>query len=216
MGERLTLVADAGEVAAHGTALPDGLVMRPATEADLDKLAQLYLSAYHPGPGASTLTEARAEMRATFAGEFGPLWLEASPVIVDADGVVLASIQTVSEAPLAWAAPPGPYVIELWTTYLWRGRGLARVLLAEASRTVVAAQRETLTLRVDPGNIGALRLYGSAGFRGVTDAETDAVQRALSVGVGTWRAQLARRREPPQRTGWSNSTEGMSPAPDAG
>lgn len=70
-------------------------------------------------------------MLAAFAGEFGPLWLEASPVIVDAHGTLLASIQTVTDAPVEWAAPAG---------------------------------RETLTLRVDPDNIGALRLYGSVGF----------------------------------------------------
>lgn len=212
MGQRLTLVADAATVAARATALPDGLTMRPVTEADLEQLAQLYLSAYHPGPGASSLLEARTEMRATFAGEFGPLWLGASPVIVDADGMVLASIQTVTDAPAEWAAPAGPYVIELWTAYLARGQGLASALLAEAARAVVAAGRDTLALRVDPDNVGALRLYASVGFTGAAEVDTDALERARSADVSNWRAALEPRRNEAPRTGWLRSADGVSSA----
>lgn len=190
MGDRLTLVADAGVVAGRGVALPDGLTMRAMTDADAEALAQLYLGAYHPSPGARSLTEAREEMRATFADEFGQLWRGASPVVVDADGAVLAAVMTATEAPAEWLAPAGPYVIEVFTSYLWRGRGLAGALLAEAARTVVAVGHATVTLRVDPENVGAMRLYGAAGFVGLTETDADALADAREADVGDWRAAL--------------------------
>ncbi|NTV39856.1 MAG: GNAT family N-acetyltransferase [Demequinaceae bacterium] len=191
MTQRLTLVADASVVARRGAALPDALTMRAMTEADAEALAQLYLSVYHPDVGARSLLEAREEMRLTFAGDFGPLWLDASPVIVDADGVVRAAVMTVTDAPLEWEAPAGPYVIEVLTARLWRGRGLARILLAQTARAVVAAGRETVTLRVDPDNVGALRLYGSVGFIGLGSQAADALDRARNADVGDWRVAVA-------------------------
>jgi len=212
MGERLTLVADARVVAAREVALPDGLTMRAVTDADAGALAQLYLSAYHPSPGAMSLIETREEMRANFAGESGELWREASPVVVDADGAVLASVLMVTAAPLDWNRPPGPYVIEVLTSYLWRGRGLATALLAEAARAVVAAGRETVTLRVDVESIGATRLYAAAGFVGLTEADSDGVARACAADVGDWRAALRPVEPGPRRGANWGSTEAASGA----
>lgn len=208
MGKRLTLVANTSVVAAREVALPDGLTMRVMTDADAEALAQLYLSAYHPSPGAMSLIEAHEEMRATFAGEFGELWREASPVVVDADGAVLAAVMTVADAPPAWEAPAGPYVIEVFTSYLWRRRGLAGALLADAARTVVAAGRETVTLRVDPDNIGAIRLYAAAGFAGLTKADADGVARAYAVDMGGW--LTAMRLVEPRRPGIFGNTKAAS------
>jgi GNAT superfamily N-acetyltransferase len=212
MGERLTLVADARVVASREVALPDGLTMRAVTDADAEALAQLYLSAYHPSPGAMSLIETREEMRANFAGESGELWREASPVVVDADGTVLACVMTVTAAPLDWGRPPGPYVIEVLTSFLWRGRGLASALLAEAARTVVAAGRETMTLRVDVASIGATRLYAAAGFVGLTEADADALARARAADVGDWRSRLRRVEPKPRRHGILGSADATSGA----
>ena len=212
MGERLTLVADASVVACRGVALPHGLTMRAVTDADAEALAQLYLSAYHPSPGAMSLIETREEMRANFAGESGELWREASPVVVDADGVVLASVLTVTAAPLDWGAPTGPYVIEVLTSYLWRGRGLASALLAEVACTVAAAGRETMTLRVDVDSIGATRLYAAAGFVGLTETDADGVARACAAEVGEWRAALRRVEPKPRREGILGAADAMSAA----
>ena len=77
-------MADASVVAGREVALPGGLTMRAVTDADAEALAQLYLSAYHPSPGAMSLIETREEMRANFAGESGELWRETSPVVVAA------------------------------------------------------------------------------------------------------------------------------------
>ncbi len=208
----MILVADAGVVAGGEVALPDGLTMRAVTDADVEAPAQLYLSAYHPRPGAMSLLEAREQMRANFAGESGELWRDASPVVVDADGAVVASILTVTAAPLDWERPPGPYVIEVLTSHLWRGRGLARALLAEAARTVVAAGGKTITLRVDPDNVGALRLFASAGFVGFTEADAAGVARALGADLGDWRAALRPAEPRPPRRRFLGTVDGMSGA----
>jgi len=212
MGERLTLVADASIVAGRGLALPDGLTMRAVADADAEALAQLYLSAYHPSPGAMSLLEAREEMRANFAGESGELWRAASPVVVDANGVVLASVLMVTAAPLDWGRPPGPYVVEVLTSHQWRGRGLAGALLADAARAVIAAGREPLALRVDPDNIGAIRLYAAAGFVGLTEKDADGVAHACAADVGDWRAALRSAQPKPRREGLLGSTDAMSGA----
>ncbi|MFT4039465.1 MAG: hypothetical protein QM692_14855, partial [Thermomicrobiales bacterium] len=61
---------------------PDGVELRPCTPADAAALARLYFAAYPPGVACATLEEAEADIAATFGGEYGPLWLAASPVAV--------------------------------------------------------------------------------------------------------------------------------------
>ena len=184
MTARLTLIADARASAQRGRPLPAGLRMRAMTPSDAEPLAHLYLDAYYPSAGATSLGEAREEMRATFAGDFGELWPGASPVVVDAADAPLAAVMTVADAPPTWATPAGPFVIEVFTASPWRGRGLAGALLASAAGAVVASGGTTLALRVDHDNVGAKRLYGAMGFSGVGPADAAGIAAALAGGVG--------------------------------
>lgn len=185
MTSRLTLIADAHTVAGRGRPLPAGLGVRAMSPADAEALAHLYLDAYFPSEGAMSLDEAREEMRATFAGDFGELWLEASPVVVDAADSPLAAVMTVADAPPAWATPAGPFVIEVFTASPWRGRGLAGALLASAAGAVVASGGTTLALRVDHDNVGAMRLYCAMGFAGAALPTLRELPPRLRAGWGT-------------------------------
>ncbi len=57
-------------------------------------------------------------------------------------------------------APAGCYISDLYIRPAYRGRGHARLLIG-----ALKARFRPVTLRVDPGNIGAVRLYVSEGFR---------------------------------------------------
>ena len=143
--------------------LPAGYRLRPVTPDDIPELGQLYFDAYEHGEGASTLTEARDDIVASFAGDYGPLWLGASPVVI-IDGRIVAAALVVQRA--GWpGAPAGPFVIEVFTDREHRRRGLARAVLSAAMRVAFAGGAARIGLQVDAANAGARRLYRSLGFQ---------------------------------------------------
>jgi len=70
-------------------------------------------------------------------------------------------------------APTGCYISDLYIRPACRGRGHARLLIG-----ALKARFRPVTLRVYPGNIGAVRLYLSEGFR-----EREAADAAGRVGM---------------------------------
>jgi len=70
-------------------------------------------------------------------------------------------------------APAGCYISDLFISPAYRGRGYARLLIG-----ALKARFRPVTLRVDPENVGACRLYASEGFR-----ESEAVDAAGRVGM---------------------------------
>jgi GNAT superfamily N-acetyltransferase len=142
---------------------PDGYSVRPSEPADVGALAALYLVSYPPTVGAATLQQAENEMAASFAGDFGVLWLDLSFVAVDGEQRLVAAIQVVRRAP--WGhTPPGPFVIELFTSPAHRRQGLGRHLLIEALRGATESAETVIGLRVGSENTAAVALYRDLGF----------------------------------------------------
>ncbi|TCO52204.1 acetyltransferase (GNAT) family protein [Kribbella antiqua] len=137
---------------------PAGVVLRSPTPEDTVALGRLYFAAYEPGVAWPSLAEAIEDIRISFAGEYGDLDLEASRLALAADELI-GAILVVHRAP--WPdTPDGPFIIELFTSQLWRRRGAASALLADSlTRTDGRA-----ALRVAEGNQSALRLYESYNF----------------------------------------------------
>ncbi len=163
--QQLTLLARVDGALPARLEVPQGLSLRPCTTDLAGGLADLYWEAYDPGVAAASLDEARADVESSLAGEYGPLWPEASPVL-EQSGAVVATALTVRSTP--WDdVPPGPFVIELMTARSHRRRGLARLLLLESLHAAADAGASTVGLRVDSGNLAALSLYTDLGFRPV-------------------------------------------------
>ena len=156
----LTLVADVRQV--PDAVVPAGYELRSCDRSDVAALGRLYFAAYDPGVACATVEEATDDIAASFDGEYGPLWADASSVACHDDALV-AAIMTVHRAP--WDDVPDlPFVIELFTDRAHRRRGLARVLTARALSACRDAGERGAALRVDAGNAPALALYRSLGL----------------------------------------------------
>lgn len=146
--------------------VPPGYRTRPCRRADTTALARLYFEAYEPGQACASVAEAVADIEATWAGEYGELWPEASLVApaTAPDGGLAGAVLVVRRAP--WSDTPDcPFVIELFTARADRRRGLARGLLRATLGVVADAGHHQLALRVAADNTAALALYRSLGFR---------------------------------------------------
>lgn len=141
---------------------PSDIDVRASRVADLHSLANLYFDAYDPGFASATHEEALADIEASFRGDYGEYWFDASPLALR-EGAPVAAVMTVRRAP--WPdVPPCPFVIETFTARPYRRLGLARLLLVQAMKTVAAEGERQLALRVATGNEPALRLYQELGF----------------------------------------------------
>jgi ribosomal protein S18 acetylase RimI-like enzyme len=142
---------------------PGGYSVRPSEPADINPLAELYFASCQPRAEVATPKQARVEMAASFAGDFGELWLELSFVACHTQHGLTSAIQVVRRAP--WDdTPPGPFVIELFTSPDHRRQGLGRHLLAEALRGAAEAGEKVIGLRVESENTTAVSLYRDLGF----------------------------------------------------
>jgi ribosomal protein S18 acetylase RimI-like enzyme len=149
--------------------LPPGYTLRPPTPDDVPALAALYFAAYPPGVACATLTEAQEDIRATFAGAYGDLWLDASALIEHHDPTstatptLAAAILTVHCAP--WEGTPAcSFIIELFTAPPLRRLGLARTALIHARNAALASGATAIALRVSADNTPAIALYRTLGF----------------------------------------------------
>lgn len=160
------LMAQTDTVVGQQVSIPRGYAVRPCTPGDAAALARLYFAAYPPGVACATLDEARADIAASFSGEYGELWLAASPV-VHRDDALVAAVLTVRRA--NWEdAPACPYLIEAFTAPDQRRRGLARAAVVTAVAALCAAGERQVALTVAAENDPALALYRAVGF---ADAE---------------------------------------------
>lgn len=162
MGKMLTFIANIASTCQE-PALPPGYNLRPCRPSDVRDLGRLYFESYPRGVAGTNVSEAVADIEATFSGAYGELWRDASLVAFGGDEQLVASIQIVRRAP--WEDTPDcPFVIELFTAPGHRRLGLARALLKQALKTVTEEKHEHLALRVDEENVPALKLYRSLGF----------------------------------------------------
>ena len=163
MSELVTLIAHTQKADLPGGSTRfAGLKLRPAAQSDVHQLGSLYFDAYDPGIACESLEEAIADIQASFNGEYGDFWSEASPV-VESDSEIVAAIMTVRRAP--WNdIPDCPFIVELFTSRNHRRMGLARLLVEHCRATVETDGEAAIALRVAEDNTPARTLYESLGF----------------------------------------------------
>ena len=141
---------------------PSGLVLRPATAADIPCLRDLASRIWH----------------ACYPGIIGEDQIEymlgwmysAERLAADlARGVrfAIAEVDGVPSGYLATEADPGSGTLHLHKLYLLpesQGRGLGQAMLEEVGRIAAAAGLAQVELRVNKSNHRALRAYRRAGF----------------------------------------------------
>ncbi|ALU40257.1 acetyltransferase [Kocuria flava] len=142
---------------------PNPVPTRPATPEDAEALAQLYYSSYEQG-GVSSLAEARQVVQGVFAGEYGPLLAEASPVVADEDGTIVAAALTLERRVGDGELPDAPYLFELFTAASRRRQGLAEQLVRSSMDTLCHSGYDQLCLRIAEDNAAALALYLTLDF----------------------------------------------------
>lgn len=164
MDRLVTLLLETGQDPPPAATPAAGFDLRPTRHSDVHALGQLYFDSYDPGQASASLPEAIADIEASFTGDYGQLWPDASLVATAGGQQLAAAILVVRRAP--WPDTPDcPFVIELFTARQHRRLGLARCLLRGAIDVVAADGARTLALRVADDNAGALGLYRSLGFR---------------------------------------------------
>lgn len=84
----LTLILNLSEWIGIDIEGRSGINVRTPSPLDTTALGALYFDSYPPGIADSTPEEATADIAASFAGDYGELWLEASPVAATDDGLV--------------------------------------------------------------------------------------------------------------------------------
>ena len=135
---------------------------RPARPEDVPALAELFYAAY----GAEVLGSPEAAeriLRGVFDGEYGPFLADASPVIEDEEGAVVAAA-IVLENRTGKHLPEVPYIFELFTAASYRRRGLAEQLVREAITKLHQQGYEEVALRIAEDNSAALALYLTLDF----------------------------------------------------
>lgn len=154
---------------------------RPAAPDDVQILAELYSSAYQAsnasqvGDPVSSTEEAMEVLQDLFDGKFGPFLAEASPVVVDEDGTIVAAALVVARR-TGEDMPEDPYLFELFTHTSWRRRGLAEKLVRASASALEQAGHERMSLRIADDNSAALALYLTLNFnRWQAAAESDDV-----------------------------------------
>jgi GNAT superfamily N-acetyltransferase len=139
--------------------LPDDVALRPIQESDLDEVGQAYAATYAGTDVEMTESEAIADVRAAWRGDYGG-WLSASSLGAWQSDTLVGAILMVTDAP--WdEAPPGPFIIDLFVLPDVRRWGIGRALV----RAAQASCPDPIGLRIDDSAAEARALYRSLGFR---------------------------------------------------
>ncbi len=138
---------------------------RTVQDTDLQRLGELYFSAYDAGAAGAgeNLSAAMSNMRSAMEGKYGQVLHEASHVALDDDGEIVAAILVVDHFN-GDGAPDAPFIIELITDRSHRRRGLAEELVLATMDTLFNEGRHNVALRVEATNSAALALYLSLNF----------------------------------------------------
>lgn len=149
---------------------PVTIETHPASEQDADGLSKLYFTAYEDGQVGSQ-AEALELMHEFFAGKYGSVLSEASPVVTDEHGRVIAAA-LVLERRDDKGVPETPFIFELFTASSRRREGFAEQLLRQSISTLHELGYPEVALRIDEDNAAALALYLTLDFnRWVPESE---------------------------------------------
>ena len=141
---------------------PLTIVSRAVSDQDAEGLAKLFFMSYEDG-SVNSQAEAREIIQQLFDGEFGALIPDASQVIADENGRLIAAI-LVLESRRGDGLPQSPSIFELFTAASRRREGMAEQLLRLAIDRLHHGGYEDVALRIDEDNSAALALYLTLDF----------------------------------------------------
>lgn len=138
--------------------IPAGDVACPLHEVPEAALAALMLDAYRGtlDDEGETIEEALEEIRATLAGQYGPVIAEASGAVSEDGELASALIATLLKG--------APFVAYVFTRPVSQGRGHATALLHRAAAAARTLGHPHIDLTVTVGSQGE-RLYERLGYR---------------------------------------------------
>lgn len=158
MSGTITLIAQTSE-----TNSTNPVPSRQVTAGDIPALSELFFRAYASTPAAMSKEDAGKIIQGVFDGEYGPFLPEASPVVEDDSGEVIAAA-IVLEQRKGEDLPAAPYLFELFTASSHRRQGLAEQLVREAMTKLYNQGYEEVSLRIAEDNSAALALYLTLDF----------------------------------------------------
>ena len=145
------------DAAAYHGVLPEGLIQRRLSEADVELLGRLMADGYRGTVDDTGEDDAwhHAEAVATLRDHYGSVLWDASLVAVD--GSQLAGTCLVTD--------DGPHLLLAFAIVVpeWRNRGVGAALIADSARALLDASHTEWTLAVTDDN-PARRLYERLGF----------------------------------------------------
>ena len=135
---------------------------RPAQLDDAEALARLYFASYD-GERFASQADATAEMERILKGEHGEFYTEASPVVVDEHGRIIAASLCLKHRVVT--EPKGiPTIYELFTAASRRREGLAEQLIRRSIDQMFEDGYEQVSVRISENNAAALALYLTLDF----------------------------------------------------
>lgn len=138
--------------------------IRPATDADMGPVADLWHQGWHDGHAGHVPEGLTAARTLTAFHERTPSRVADTSVAVDDAGELLGFVMVV-----------GDEVEQVFVAPRARGTAIATDLLAEAERQVFAAGHEEAWLAVVAGNARARRFYDKHGWRDTGDLPYEVV-----------------------------------------
>ena len=138
---------------------PDTLLStRVAEPSDSEALARLLFTAYENNL-YPTQSDAQKALDAVFAGEIGDFFPEASPVVVDDNGRVVAAVLCLKNRKDGNEPVDVPTIYELVTAASRRRQGIAEKLIRQAMSSMKESGFDEVTVRIPETNAPALALY---------------------------------------------------------
>lgn len=139
------------------------IITRAAKLEDSEALARLYFASYD-SPDVASQEQALEQIRSILSGTYGDFYPEASPVLVDENGrIVAAALCLHNRKDLAVPADK-PTIYELFTAASRRREGLAEQLVRISIDAMNHDGVEEVTVRVEEDNYAALALYLTLDF----------------------------------------------------
>ncbi|QQC59538.1 GNAT family N-acetyltransferase [Rothia kristinae] len=158
MSGKITLIGDTWT-----STRPVTVSTRPVARQDADGLARLFFTAYEDG-SVTSQAHALEILHHMFDGEYGAVLPNASPVVVDDAGRIIAAA-LVLESRVGDDLPDSPYIFELFTESSRRREGIAEQLLRVAITELKEEGFEHVAVRISEDNAAALALYLTLDFR---------------------------------------------------